>query len=95
MSGYVYLTNGENWNDTKNRKVMEKNGAFGMCFSHAVSESVAMWMLYSGAHGKQGAILNFTNKIISAICQANMVELGNFDKKRDDSKQRNALIKKI
>ena len=80
LSGHLYLSNGENWNDTHDRKVMAEKKAYGLCFSFSTRESVAMWMLYGRNLGKEGAMLNFPRGIMMDLLKTNSAELGYFEK---------------
>ncbi len=66
----LYLSCGKTWNDIRDRENFSKaNGIymnFGKCFSTALLENVAMWMLYGGIHG-DGGMIEFTQSDIKAI----------------------------
>lgn len=74
----VYLSDGRNWNDTldvenfNNAKSERVN--FGLCLSFSKSESVAMWMLYSG---NEGGMIDYSQKIINDILATEEIELPN------------------
>ena len=87
LSGYIYLSNGNNWNDTDDRETMKARGTFGTCFSYSTRENVAMWMLYSGDRGKNGAVLNLYPSIIKELCDTATVELGYLDIKTNKFKK--------
>lgn len=79
LTGNLYISNGQAWNDVADRDVMQRRSAFGICMSCSTIESMAMWMLYSGDKGKNGALVHFTPSIIKEIVELPTVELGNFD----------------
>ena len=79
----LYLSRGDNWNDTSDKKRF--NGIdstytyFGLCTSYSKHESVAMWMLYGGVENK-GAMINFKNKFMENICENKKnIEIGYFN----------------
>lgn len=80
VSGDLYLSNGSNWNDKNDRELMKAKNSFAICLSCSTSENIAMWMLYSGEHGKRGAMLDFSNYVLKEILQTESVELGSFNK---------------
>ena len=82
-SKYLYLSDGRNWNDKKDKSTFNpphsKCKRFGLCTSFSKSENVAMWMLYSGMNNK-GAMLNIGNRQMKKIISsAKCVTLGYFD----------------
>lgn len=79
LTGNLYISNGQTWNDMLDRELMQRRSAFGICMSCSTIESMAMWMLYSGDKGKNGALVHFTPSIIKEIVELPTVELGNFD----------------
>lgn len=79
LTGNLYISNGRAWNDMLDRDVMQRRSAFGICMSCSTIESMAMWMLYSGDKGKNGALVRFTPSIIKEIVEIPTVELGCFE----------------
>lgn len=79
LTGNLYISNGQAWNDVSDRDIMQRRSAFGICMSCSTIESMAMWMLYSGDKGKNGALVQFTPSIIKEIVELPTVELGKFD----------------
>lgn len=79
LTGNLYISNGQNWNDVQDREIMKKHPAFGICMSCSTIESMAMWMLYSGDKGKNGALVRFRPSIIKEIVEVETIELGKFD----------------
>lgn len=79
LTGNLYISNGQTWNDTQDREIMKKHSAFGICMSCSTIESMAMWMLYSGDKGKNGALVRFLPSIIKEIVGTPSIELGKFD----------------
>ena len=45
LTGHLYISNGENWNDVPDRNQMQEKDSFGLCFSCSTVENIAMWML--------------------------------------------------
>ena len=83
LTGYIYLNNGATWNDIEDSSNMKERGTYGMCFSYSTRENVAMWMLYSGNRGKNGAALNFYPSIIKEINNASTIEIGKVNPKKN------------
>lgn len=79
LTGDFYISNGQTWNDKLDRKIMQRRLAFGICMSCSTVESMAMWMLYSGDKGKNGALVRFPPSIIKELVGSTTVELGKFD----------------
>lgn len=79
LTGNLYISNGQTWNDKLDREIMQRRSAFGICMSCSTIESMAMWMLYSGDKGKNGALVRFLPSIIKEIVDSPTVELGKFD----------------
>ena len=79
VTGDIFLSNGSRWNDTHDRELMKAKNSFGVCMSCSTSENIAMWMLYSGEHGKRGAMLDFPRSVMKDILQSRTIELGNFN----------------
>lgn len=73
-----YLSSGSRWNDTLDREQMKDPCLFGMCFSFAETENVAMWMLYGSEGGKKGGMLDFSGKSLRSIINKGAVYLGKF-----------------
>lgn len=77
-----YLTDGSNWNDKYDRDNFNPYFSgfrrFGICFSAATSESIAMWMLYGGIDGN-GAMINFDKETLGTAVTASDYECGYFD----------------
>lgn len=80
LTGNLYISNGQTWNDKLDRDIMQKHSAFGICMSCSTMESMAMWMLYSGDKGKNGALVRFLPSIIKECVNAPTIELGKFDR---------------
>ena len=80
LTGNVYLSNGSNWNDTKDKAQMQKKDAFGISFSYSTRENVAMWMLYGDQRAEKGAAINYLPSVIRALLSVEEIEAGNFDK---------------
>lgn len=83
LSGNLYLSDGQGWNDKDDRKALRdqrcnNDRIFAKCFSCSTEESVAMWMLYSDGLGRHGAMLNFYAATLEALCKSETVELGYF-----------------
>jgi len=77
----MYLTAGDNWNDTRDREQMKNPCAFSTCFSYAESENVAMWMLYGGEGGKTGGMVDYPKKVIRDLLNAKSLRLGRLNSK--------------
>lgn len=75
LTGELYLSNGGKWNDVPDQKQMKAHGAYGMCLSCSTLENVAMWMLYSGDRGKNGAMVKIPRAVIHEILAASELEL--------------------
>lgn len=78
----IFLSNGENWNDKLDSSGFQKDTDkinFGMCFSVSKSESIAMWLLYSG---NDGAMINFDRNTINSIVESEKIEVGYFDSEK-------------
>ena len=77
-SGKLLLTNGSGWNDCCDKEQLNSASYdkkyFAACFSFSISESVAMWMLYGGAHS-DGAMLSLLPTDMAQIMQAKEVDL--------------------
>lgn len=86
LSGNLYISDGSRWNDTEDRELMKTKGVYGYSFSFSTSENIAMWMLYGGDGGKNGAMINFYPTIISEICDTSEIELGRFQNGSFDTK---------
>ncbi len=78
LNGNLYLSNGANWNDKHDRDAMSAKRAYAVCMSYATVENVAMWMLYGGNGGKQGAMISFLPSTINEILNVDHIELGKF-----------------
>ena len=79
LTGSLYISNGQSWNDKLDREIMKNHAAFGICMSCSTIESMAMWMLYSGDKGRNGALVRFYPSIIKEIVDSETIELGKFD----------------
>ncbi len=79
LSGHLYLSNGFSWNDRNDEKEMQEKGVYGLCLSCSTKENVAMWMLYSGDKGKNGAMVNFYRSVMLELLSSEQIELGGFD----------------
>ena len=79
LSGDLFITNGENWNDKDDGIVIKKRELYAKCFSCSTRENIAMWMLYGDKRGKNGALLNFYPSVIKEITNAETLLLGSFD----------------
>lgn len=79
LTGNLYISDGQTWNDKLDRDIMKEQNAYGICMSCSTIESMAMWMLYSGDKGRNGALIRFLPFIIGEIISASTVELGTFD----------------
>lgn len=77
LTGDLYLSNGAKWNDKNDREQM-KESFFARSFSYSTSENIAMWMLYGGNRGKNGAMLNFYPKIIKEALNTSVLTIGKF-----------------
>lgn len=86
MEGFLYLSDGSNWNDLEDREHFNPEGCtdrnFGLCCSFSKSENVAMWMLYGGV-SHSGAMLNIKRNQMNKIVNENnkedsFISLGNF-----------------
>lgn len=78
LTGNLYISNGATWNDVQDRATMKKCSAYGICMSCSTIESMAMWILYSGERGKNGAMIQFVPSIIKEIINTATIELGKF-----------------
>ncbi len=76
----LYLSTGTNWNDTIDKNEFNSEGSdhlnFALCLSYSRSESVAMWMLYSG---NNGCMIDYDSKIIKEVLSTPVISLGYFD----------------
>ena len=79
LTGNLYISNGQTWNDLPDRRVMKDNHAYGICFSCSTLENVAMWMLYSGERGKSGALIKFPPSVMKEILAMEQIEIGTFN----------------
>lgn len=79
LTGNLYISNGQTWNDKLDREIMQRHSAFGICMSCSTIESMAMWMLYSGDKGRNGALVRFLPSTIKEIVELETIELGKFD----------------
>ena len=81
----IYLNDGSNGNDIKDRKGFNSENSevrnFGKCFSYSDNESIAMWMLYGGIDNR-GAMINFTQKDMKKIIEIKEIILGKFENGR-------------
>lgn len=76
--GYIYLSDGHNWNDPVDKHKMTKN-SFAICFSCSSFESVAMWMLYGGID-KKGALIDFNQNMMKNLCHLSQeISFGHFN----------------
>ena len=82
LSGQIYLSNGFSWNDRTDEKAMQEKGVYGLCLSCSTKENIAMWMLYSGDKGKNGAMVNFYRSVMQELLDTEQIELGYFDNHR-------------
>lgn len=78
LTGNLYISNGQRWNDISDREIMREQKAYGICMSCSTLESMAMWMLYSGNKGKNGAMIRFLPSVLKKITASTSVELGKF-----------------
>lgn len=67
LTGEIYITNGSRWNDVPDRELMKQYGTYGMCLSCSTMENIAMWMLYSGNRGKNGAMVSIPRAVMEDI----------------------------
>ena len=81
LTGNLYISNGQTWNDKLDRDIMKEQNAYGICMSCSTIESMAMWMLYSGDKGRNGALIRFLPSVIKEIVESATVELGAFSDK--------------
>ena len=81
LTGNLYISNGQTWNDKLDRDIMKEQNAYGICMSCSTIESMAMWMLYSGDQGRNGALIRFLPSVIKEIVESATVELGAFSDK--------------
>lgn len=76
----VYLSDGSNWNDTNDKLTFQncRKGYtnYALCLSYSLSESVAMWMLYSK---NDGAMIDYNKDVIKDIINSEEIELGYFE----------------
>lgn len=86
LSGVLILGDGQKWNDKLDRNNMKRKEAFAACLSYSTSENIAMWMLYSGDNGKNGAVLNFFPSVIKAFTKLETIELGRFEDDKNQDK---------
>ena len=77
-NGYIYLSNGQNWNDIVDRDQMTEKRVYGKCFSYYSKENIAMWMLYGENGGKEGAMIELNKQHINNILNCISVDLGSF-----------------
>lgn len=78
LTGNLYISDGQTWNDKLDRDIMKEQNAYGICMSCSTIESMAMWMLYSGDKGRNGALIRFLPSVIKEIVESATVELGKF-----------------
>ena len=81
LSGNLYLSTGDRWNDLTDQALMDFKNVYARCFSCSTRENIAMWMLYSGNLGKNGAALNFLPSVMQDILHSK-ISLGRFEKGR-------------
>lgn len=66
----IYCTDGSSWNDLRDREAFNPPGSqekrFGLCLSFSSTESVAMWMLYSGSD-RDGAMIDFDKRALLVL----------------------------
>ena len=77
-NGKLLLTDGDRWNDCCDKEQLNSASYdkkyFAACFSFSISESVAMWTLYGGAHS-DGAVLSLLPTDMAQIMRAKEVDL--------------------
>ena len=78
LDGRLYVTDGAHWNDVSDSKNLEARSLYATCFSCSTRENIAMWMLYGGSRGKNGALISLYPSIIEKIIESTHVALGNF-----------------
>lgn len=77
----LYLSNGNKWNDTDDRKRLNPTDDsypyvnFAICFSFSKSESVAMWMLYGGMQN-EGVMIDLKRGDVKKIFETPQINLG-------------------
>ncbi len=81
--GHLYLSCGDDWNDENDKRGFVKTDGsyvnFGKCFSTAMTENVALWLLYGGING-DGGMISFTKNDMSKIKNnTQKIELGYFE----------------
>lgn len=69
----LYLSDGSDWNDEDDRT--RRGVVFSTCFSYAITENIALWMLYGGNGGKTGAMVSFSKKQMHNILETETIEL--------------------
>ncbi len=79
----LFLTDSSNWNDRKDSQFFCENAKdikrFGMCFSYALTENVAMWIIYSKIKEGNALMLSVPKKTLARIINNNKeAEIGNF-----------------
>ena len=79
VTGNLYISDGQHWNDLPDREIMKDNRAYGICFSCSTLENIAMWMLYSGNHGQSGAMIQFPPFVMKEILKTPELEIGSFN----------------
>ena len=78
LTGNLYLSRGTSWNDTSDRILADTNNIYSRCFSYSTRENIAMWMLYGGERGENGAMLNFYPSVMTDILNITTISLGTF-----------------
>ena len=78
----LFLTDGSTWNDKYDSERFNPSFAdkkrYGICFSSAKVESIAMWMLYGGPDGN-GAMIDFDSETLLKSTKLEHYECGYFD----------------
>lgn len=76
----VFLSDGKNWNDKLDSDNFVKSDEtcykYALCLSYSKSESVAMWLLYSG---NDGCMIDYNKKVIDCILNTEFISLGEFN----------------
>lgn len=83
VTGDLYLSNGQKWNDVLDRNRMDFRYTFAQCFTYSTKENIAMWMLYSGKRGKNGVLLDFIPSVMKSIVGVGKIEIVKIKARKD------------
>ena len=80
QTGNLYLSNGFDWNDSRDGENVRGRGMYAKCFSCSTCENVAMWMLYGKMGGENCVCVTFSRAAICEVLKTAEIEIGHFAK---------------